>query len=385
MSELFKQKKLLAVLATIAVLAAAFIWVLLSSGPLAKIKIVVTEVQEQQLKPALFGIGTVEARNTYRIASNTVGRAATLNVDVGETVEAGEILGIIDVVDLDEKINAQAALVESNKAQLNEAQARLDYTSKQAERYRKLLPSRSISEELDAAKQHEWALARSQARSANSQLVRAQAELLALQAQHDDRYLRAPVSGLIIARHIDPGTTVLAGQTVFELIDPLQLWVDVRFDQAGSMLLAQQQPAQIILRSQELKPHSGYVTRLEWLADAITEERRAKVMFSQQPKPTPSIGELAEVTVELPQLANTPVISNAAIIRQGGKLGVWLVDDQQPIFQPVTVGRSDLNGNVQILSGLSAGQQVVLYSSKALTANSRIKQVKHLDLRKYIL
>lgn len=378
MSELFKQKKLLAVLATIAVLAAAFIWVLLSSGPLAKIKIVVTEVQEQQLKPALFGIGTVEARNTYRIASNTVGRAATLNVDVGETVEAGEILGIIDVVDLDEKINAQAALVESNKAQLNEAQARLDYTSKQAERYRKLLPSRSISEELDAAKQHEWALARSQARSANSQLVRAQAELLALQAQHDDRYLRAPVSGLIIARHIDPGTTVLAGQTVFELIDPLQLWVDVRFDQAGSMLLAQQQPAQIILRSQELQPHSGYVARLEWLADAITEERRAKVMFSQQPKPTPSIGELAEVTVELPQLANTPVISNAAIIRQGGKLGVWLVDDQQPIFQPVTVGRSDLNGNVQILSGLSAGQHIVLYSNKALTANSRVQQVEQL-------
>ena len=378
MSELFKQKKLLAVLATIAVLAAAFIWVLLSSGPLAKIKIVVTEVQEQQLKPALFGIGTVEARNTYRVASNTVGRATTLNVDVGETVEAGEILGIIDVVDLDEKINAQAALVESNKAQLNEAQARLDYTSKQAERYRKLLPSRSISEELDAAKQHEWALARSQARSANSQLVRAQAELLALQAQHDDRYLRAPVSGLIIARHIDPGTTVLAGQTVFELIDPLQLWVDVRFDQAGSMLLAQQQPAQIILRSQELKPHSGYVTRLEWLADAITEERRAKVMFSQQPKPTPSIGELAEVTVELPQLANTPVISNAAIIRQGGKLGVWLVDDQQPIFQPVTVGRSDLNGNVQILSGLSIGQRVVLYSNKALTANSRVQQVEQL-------
>ena len=101
-------------------------------------------------------------------------------------------------------------------------------------------------------------------------------------------------------------------------------------------------------------------------------------MFSQQPKPTPSIGELAEVTVELPQLANTPVISNAAIIRQGGKLGVWLVNDQQPIFQPVTVGRSDLNGNVQILSGLSAGQHVVLYSNKALTANSRVQQVEQL-------
>ncbi len=378
MSGFFKQKKLLAVLATIAVLAAAFIWVLLSSGPLAKIRIVVTEVQEQQLEPALFGIGTVEARYTYHVASNIVGRAATLNVDVGDTVAAGDILGSIDVVDLDEKINAQTALIERNQAQLKEAQARSDYTGKQAQRYRKLLPSRSVSEEVEASKQHEWTLARSQVQSASSELARAQAELLALQALHEDRYLRAPASGLIIARHIDPGATVLAGQTVFELIDPQQLWVDVRFDQAGSMALAQQQPAQIILRSQELQPHNGSVARLEWLADAITEERRAKVMFAQQPNPAPSIGELAEVTVQLPQLASTPVISNAAIIRQNGSLGVWILDNQQPLFQPVNIGRSDLAGNVQILSGLSAGQQLVLYSSKALTANSRVKQVEQL-------
>ncbi len=195
MPDFFKQKKLLAVFATIALLATAFIWVVLSSGPLAKIKIVVTEVQERQLEPALFGIGTVEARHTYRIASNTLGRVVNLNVDVGARVDAGEILGMIDVVDLDEKINAQAALVESNKARLSEAQARLDYTGKQAARYRKLLPSRSVSEEIDAAKQHEWTLARNQARSANSELLRAQAELLALHARRNDSYLRAPVSG----------------------------------------------------------------------------------------------------------------------------------------------------------------------------------------------
>ena len=378
MPELFKQKKLLAVFTTMALLAAAFIWVLLSSGPLAKIKIVVTEVQEQRLEPALFGIGTVEARHTYRIASNNIGRAVTLKVDVGAQVEAGAILGMIDMVDLDEKINAQAALVERNKAQLNEAQARLDYTGKQAERYRKLLPSRSVSEELNATKQYDWTLARSQMRSASSELARAQAEHLALLALHEDRYLRAPISGLIIARHIDQGATVLAGQTIFELIDPRQLWINVRFDQAGSMLLAEQQPTQIILRSQELQTHIGHVARLEWLADAVTEERRAKVMFTQQPSPAPSIGELAEVTVQLPKLASSAVIANAAIMRQAGILGVWLLDDQQPVFQPITVGRSDLAGTVQILSGLSAGQQVVLYSNKPLTANSRVQRVKQL-------
>ncbi len=197
-------------------------------------------------------------------------------------------------------------MIKRNKAQLKEAQVRADYTGKLAERYRKLLPSRSVSEEVEASKQHEWTLARSQVNSASSELVRAQAELLALQALHEDSLFARTCFRLIIARHIDPGATVLAGQTVFELIDPLQLWIDVRFDQAGSMLLAEQQPAQIILRSQELQPHNGNVARLEWLADAVTEERRAKVIFAQQPNPAPSIGELAEVTVQLPQLASTP-------------------------------------------------------------------------------
>ena len=89
-------------------------------------------------------------------------------------------------------------------------------------------------------------------------------------------------------------------------------------------------------------------------------------------------GELAEVTVQLPKLASSAVIANAAIMRQAGILGVWLLDDQQPVFQPITVGRSDLAGTVQILSGLSAGQQVVLYSNKPLTANSRVQRVKQL-------
>ena len=47
-------------------------------------------------------------------------------------------------------------------------------------------------------------------------------------------------------------------------------------------------------------------------------------------------------------------------------------------FTPVTLGRSDLDGRVQVTQGLTSGDRVVLYSEKALTARSRIHIVERL-------
>jgi len=47
-------------------------------------------------------------------------------------------------------------------------------------------------------------------------------------------------------------------------------------------------------------------------------------------------------------------------------------------FAPVTTGAADLEGRVQILDGLTAGERVVVYSPRALTPRSRIKIVESL-------
>jgi multidrug efflux pump subunit AcrA (membrane-fusion protein) len=90
------------------------------------------------------------------------------------------------------------------------------------------------------------------------------------------------------------------------------------------------------------------------------------------------LGELAEVTVALPELPLAPVIPNAAIKRSAGQLGVWLIRDGALEFTPVTMGASDLDGRVQISRGLKAGDRVVVYSAKALSAKSRIQVTERL-------
>ena len=119
----------------------------------------------------------------------------------------------------------------------------------------------------------------------------------------------------------------------------------------------------------------GHVLRVEPRADAVTEETLAKVLFNSIPQPLPPLGELAEVTVELPTLAAAPVVSNAAIHRDGDKVGVWTIADGDLHFTPVKLGAADLDGYVQVREGLTDGDQVVTYSEKALTENRRFHVV----------
>src|SRR5256885_14478001 len=69
------------------------------------------------------------------------------------------------------------------------------------------------------------------------------------------------------------------------------------------------------------------------------------------------------------------LIPNAAVQREGDKVGVWQIVDGDLHFSPVKLGTSDLNGYVQVREGLKNGDQVVTYSEKALTARSRIHVV----------
>ena len=371
------QKRTLALLVVLLPLLAVFVYVALRSGPLAPVAVTVTMVESRSIAPALFGIGTIEARYTYKIGPTFAGRIKRLDVDVGDRVSAGQVLGEMDPVDLDERILAQDATLRRTEAQLSEARSRQVYAQVQARRYEKLLATSAVSEEIVVTKKHELRVLESSLKAAREEFVRVRAEREALIAQRKNLYLLAPVDGLVTMRNADPGTTLVAGQAVVELIDPKSLWVNVRFDQIHARGLTDKLSAQIVLRTQadEL---TGRVLRVEPLADAVTEEMLAKVAFDHLPETLPSVGELVEVTVALPPFSAGPIIPNAAIQRNDGKLGVWQVINDSLNFTPVTLGVADLDGHVQVREGLNVGDQVVVYSAKALNSRSRIHRVDQL-------
>lgn len=155
-------RRMLALLAVIVPLLALLIYVALRAGPLAPIPVTVTTVESRSITPALFGIGTVEARYTYRIGPTVAGRIKRVEVQVGDRVQAGQLLGEMDPVDLDDRIASQDAALKraesgvlAAEAQVREALARKSYAENQASRYEQLLQVRSVSEEAVEGKRQE--------------------------------------------------------------------------------------------------------------------------------------------------------------------------------------------------------------------------------------
>ncbi len=361
----------IALTAVVVSLLVVFAFVAVRSGPLAPVPLTLGTVESGEVAPSLFGIGTVQSRFSYRVGPTAAGRVKRLLVDVGDRVTAGQLLGEIDPVDLDARVQSQEAAVNRNRAVLTEAQARRQYARVEGERYEQLLASRSTSEEIVAARLQTTALAEASLDAARAEMTRAQADRDALLAQRRNLRLRAPVDGVIVTREVDEGTTLVAGQMMVEIVDPLTLWVHVRFDQSNTGGLRAGLPALVTLRSRQGTTLAGHVLRIEPRADVVTEETLVKVTFDTPPDPLPPIGELSEVTITLPPQPKGAVIPNAAVHRVDGVVGVWQVANGDLRFVPVTLGASDANGRVQVRTGLTPGDRIVVYSAKALTLRSR--------------
>ena len=72
------------------------------------------------------------------------------------------------------------------------------------------------------------------------------------------------------------------------------------------------------------------------------------------------------------------MIPNAAVRKLNAQTGVWVPDGNGVRFVPVRLGQADLEGRVQVLEGLKAGDEVVVYSERALSERSRIKRVERM-------
>lgn len=369
-------------------LLGALVIVVMRSGPLAPTRVTVVKTTEGAFAPALFGIGTVEARRTYLIGPTAAGRVRRVAVDVGDTVKAGQLVAEMDPVDLDERAAALDAsiaragsAVAGTQAQRIDALAKKELAAINARRYVELGEKNFISASAVEARLQEQTSADAGVSSSDANLAGARhdlqrlaAERAGLRQQRANVRLLAPGDGVVISRDAEMGSTVVAGQAVIRVIEPSSLWVKVRLDQGRSAGLVAGQRATIILRSSPATPMAGIVARVEAVSDSVTEERGAMVSFDRLPAGV-AVGELAEVTLTLPRTTPALLLPNASLKRQNDQPGVWLLDGGALRFQPVRVGQASLDGQVQVLHGLKAGDEVVVYSEKELAASSRIKVV----------
>jgi HlyD family secretion protein len=378
-------RKLYAAFAGLALLGAAVLWFAFERGPLASIAVEIAVVEETQLSDSVFGIGTVDARYAYAIGPTQAGRVLRVHVDHGDTVTVGQLLAEIDPVDLEQRLasaasafaRAQSAILVA-RAQQREARSRQGIAEANAARYADLVSKKFVSREAAEIRANEADVARAASEAADAALQAAQRDAeravqdrRALERQLANLKLTSPVDGLVMSREAEPGTTVVAGQAVVRVIDPRSVWVRARIDQSRAGALQPGLRAEIVLRSARGTAIPGRVARVEIQNDAVSEERIVAVDF--EAAAPMSIGELAEVTIHRKRLSPALAVPSAAVKRRGDEQGVWQFVEGRTHFRVVRTGLQTLDGMTQLIDGLAAGDEVIIYSGARLREGMKVR------------
>ena len=122
---LLSSKRFLILFAVLTLLTSV-VFVALRIGPLAPVRITTVRIENKSLTPTIFGIGGVEAQQSWLLGPLAAGRVLRVHVNVAQQVKLGQLLAEMDPLDLDQRYASQEALLLKAMSSLTAAQAQLD-------------------------------------------------------------------------------------------------------------------------------------------------------------------------------------------------------------------------------------------------------------------
>ncbi len=197
---------------------------------------ITTEVEERSLDLTVTATGNLRPTNQVEVGSEVSGRIDAVLVDVNDIVSRGQVLARINTDVIQDQITQGRANLNAARAAVVQAQATLDADTAQLERLREVrrlsdgrVPAQAEMEQAEAAVNR----GRAAVASARANVSSAQAQLSSAQTNSERAVIRSPVSGVVLARQVEPGQTVAASfntPTLFVLAENLatmQLRVDI--------------------------------------------------------------------------------------------------------------------------------------------------------------
>jgi RND family efflux transporter MFP subunit len=295
--------------------------------------------------------GTFQAFNQTTIFPRSNGYVKSWKVDIGDNVQAGQLLAEIETPEIDQ--------------QLAQARAQEEIAKVTADRWRDLVQKNVVSkQEYD---QNEKAY------------EAAKANLQQLEKIQGFQQILAPFTGKITARNIDIGTLVTAGTgnsgtPLFNMVqsDPLRVYVFVPQTNAASM--REGLKAKILVQELPGQDFDGTVTRT---AGALDPQSRSMQVEVQVPNHDGKLyaGMYGQVKFLLPD-DNAPIVvpADAFVFRAQGPQVVTVTNDNRIHWQKISVGR-DFGTRLEVLDGLAENTKVVINPSDDLVEGIQV-QVK---------
>lgn len=312
----------------------------------AEVKGDVVPVRSRKLPLYESAVGSIRAVHETSVGSKLLARVVEVNLKAGQEVKKDEVLVRLDDSDLRAKLQGAQAAVRA-------AAAAYDQAAAEEKRNAPLAKDRAIS-------QQEYDRTLAAMKKAEAEWHRAQETVKEIQATLDWATIRAPMNGVVIDKHVDAGDTVTPGQVLVTIFDPtrMQLVASVR----ESLALQLQTGQDIGVQVQGLnKQCSGTISEIVPEAQSASRAFQVKVTG---PCPTGIYsGMFGRILIPLAE-EEILVVPQTAVRHVGQLELVDVVEKDRVSRRAVRTGRK-LDGDVEILSGLREGEQIVAAPASA--------------------
>jgi RND family efflux transporter MFP subunit len=364
-------------------------WFTLGRATPPAVQVAVARAAGEGPAPVLDASGYVTARRQATVSAKITGKVVEVLIEEGMRVEEGVVLARLD----DTEARAQLALAQAQlvaaRSQLDEVRAQIVQAERDFERQAELFRRQLVAEQdMDAARARRDTL-RARLGSLEEQVSVAQESVKVARVQLDNTVIRAPFSGVVVAKAAQPGemiSPISAGGgftrtgigTIVDM-DSLEIQVDV--NEAFINRVAPGQPVEAILNAYPEWKIPGEVIAIIPSADRSKATVKVRVAIKQRDRRIVpdmgvrvsflSAGRAAAATAA----AGAVLVPAAAVRAEGDKGVVFVLAGDKVERRTVALGRTVANER-QVLSGLRAGERVVLSPPESLGDGDAVRLVQ---------
>lgn len=337
-------------------------------------------VEQKDIARQIRSFGTVQAQDIVQVSPQVSNRITNIYANLGDTVRQGQALAkIYD--------NTSQEQVQQARAQLEQSRVAFQRDSAQFARQQELY-------ERDLISKAELENARATMESSRAQLQSAQATLAQDLETQGNTMIRSPVYGVVISRNVAQGDLASSGQVAFEIGNltgletrvylPLEEWKRVEVGQKVNFSLSNENQISSQGRVTHISPRLDPTTGLGEVVIAFTEKGSSIYQ-----------GVLVEAIINVETHKNSVVIPRSALVENVQTLiepesntiqiernySAFVVqDDSLAIRRDLQLG-IEQGDQIEVLSGLQAGDQIVITGQNSLEDSTKVRIVQGSDFQ----
>jgi RND family efflux transporter MFP subunit len=320
----------------------------------------VTPVEARPVEYRIVAVGSVEAFEIVQVTARVQGVVEAVRFSEGDAVAPGAVLVEIEPERFRLAVEAAKATREKAAAARAEAQAGLDRREGASARQPGIIPAEEIET---------W---RTRLRTADAEVLQAQAALSQAELNLHDAYVRAPVGGTIQSRSVQTGEFVQPGKALSTLLqrDPLLLRFTVPQSEATHLQMGM--PAHFKVRESTTQ-FTAHITHVAASADLATRMVAVTAHVERTGTDAPRPGSFAEVTVPVGGVSAAPVVPETAVRPSERGFLAYVVQGGRAHERVLTLGMRTGDGRIEVRQGLAAGESLVVRGAEALSEGSAVR------------